>query len=242
VAGFPKTVSGDTTSVTGLAKTTAYLFTVTANAVDGTAGAPTGTDVVPTAATLKSSASTVVYGQRATLSGTVTRPGTATGVGAVTVLVERRPTSTTAWTRVATARSVSTGAWAVPVLPTRGYEYQATPQAGPGAWAGARNESPVITQKVAWKINASFVTATIKRGQTAQMRVSLSPGRYAQLELQRRVGTRWVVIQRKKSTSKGTAVLTVKHTKAGRFAYRVVARGDAYLVITGSAARGLIVK
>ncbi|HEV7755667.1 MAG TPA: M4 family metallopeptidase [Mycobacteriales bacterium] len=240
VPGFPKTVTGDTTSVTGLAETTAYRFTVTANAVDGTAGAPTGTDVVPTAATLKSSASTVVYGQRATLSGTVTRPGTATGVGAVTVLVERRPPHTADWTRVATARSVSTGAWAVPVLPTRGYEYQATPQAGPGAWAGTASAD--ITQKVAWKINASFVTATIKRGQTAQMRVSLSPGRYAQLELQRRVGTRWVVIQRKKSTSKGTAVLTVKHTKAGRFAYRVVARGDAYLVITGSAARGLIVK
>jgi hypothetical protein len=62
------------------------------------------------------------------------------------------------------------------------------------------------------------------------------------LELQRRVGSRWVVVQRKKSNSRGQAVLTVRHTSAGAFSYRAVARADAQLLVGGSSTRSLRVR
>jgi Zn-dependent metalloprotease len=242
VPGFPQTAAADATGAAApaLVAGTPYTFTVTANAVDGTAGTPVTTTLLPTGTTITNSPTTVIYAQRTTLTGTVTRPGTATPVGAVSVLVEGRSKGTTAWGTVATVKSASTGAWTTSHVPFRNYEYRATPLAGPGAWAGTPSAARV--QNVAWKVNASFAASTIRVGQTATMRVSVAPGKLARFELQRRVGNAWVVVQRKNSTSKGTAYLAAKHTKAGSFTYRVVVNGDTRYVITASSARALRVR
>jgi hypothetical protein len=245
VSGFPQTgVTGTSVPVTELDPAKAYTFTVTANATDGTPGTASTVEVVPPTTTLARTPAAPVYGQRVTLSGTVS--GGTKPLGGVPVLVEARPKGTSAWTALATTRSGSTGRWAAVHVPTRTYEYRATPQAAPANWAatGAWTAKPgtAVAVPVSWKVAASFVASTIKRGTTAQLRVGVAPARYASLELQRKVGTRWVVVQRAKSTSRGTAVLSAKHTTAGRFAYRVIVRSDAYYVLAASGAYGLTVK
>jgi Zn-dependent metalloprotease len=249
VADFPATqVGGTSVTVNGLSPATAYTFTVTANATDGTTGTAATVQVLPSTTTLVRTPAAVVYGQRVTLSGDVT--GRSAGgtklLGGVPVLVEARPKGTSAWTALATTRSVSTGRWAAAHVPTRGYEYRATPltargtRAASGAWAANPGTAAAVT--VSWKVTASFAASTIRRGTTAQMRVAVAPARYASLELQRKVGTRWVVVQRAKTTSRGTAVLSAKHPTTGRFAYRVIVRSDAYYVLTATGAYGLTVK
>jgi hypothetical protein len=247
VAGFPTVgVTGTSVPVAGLDPAQSYTFTVTAHAVDGTAGTASTASVLRTQTSFTRSPATLVYGQRVGLSGTVTQVGTGTRLGGVTVLVQGRPYGGSSWYTMATVRSVSTGAWYAAHVPNRHYQYRAVPQAGTaghaaqGVWAGPATAAALA--KVAWRVSGSLRYSTIKRGQSLSMSAAVAPGRVATVELQRRVGSRWVVVQTKRTTSKGTAILTARHTKAGVFSYRVVARGDAQLLVAGSSARSLRVR
>ncbi|MCW2569120.1 MAG: hypothetical protein JWN54_3217, partial [Mycobacterium sp.] len=248
VDGVRQTVAPGTTtvSVPDLAATTAHTFSVVANATDGTAGNAAAATAVRTRSTIARSPSTVVYGQRVTVYGDVVRSDTGARVAVPGVLIESRPRGTSTWSRVTTVRTDANGHWVMTYAPGRHSEFRATPQAGTGtpaglgAWAGS--PSAAAGTFVAWRVNAAFASSTIRRGQTAQLKVSVAPGRYVTLELQRRVGSRWVVVQRKTSNSKGVAVLTVRHTSAGAFSYRAVARADAQLLVNGSSNRSLRVR
>jgi hypothetical protein len=196
--------------------------------------------LLATTTTIGGSRTTTTYPGTVTLSGTVTQRGTSTRLGGGLVTVRSRPAGGRVWSTVKTVRADAKGAWKFAIRPTRNTVYQGILPAGTGRWAGTSNR--LLSLKSAPRVVASLRATTIKRGQTATVNVAVQPGRAVGVELQRKVGSRWVVVQRKTTNRSGKATMTHRATARGRFAYRVVTRADTTNAAGTSVARTLTVR
>ena len=197
--------------------------------------------LVPTVSTLNSSAGVATYGSTVTVSGIVTRKDvTSTRLGSGLVTVRYLPSGTSVWTTIGTVRADANGAWKFAYRPSRNGTYYAVVPTAPGRWAGTSNRT--VAQSVMPKVAATFKASTIRRGQTASMSVAVAPARKYTVELQRRSGSKWVVVQRRTTLSTGKVILSDKPRASGSYSYRVVTRGDTYNRATASSSRALRVR
>jgi 5-hydroxyisourate hydrolase-like protein (transthyretin family) len=196
--------------------------------------------VVPTTSTLGNSPSAATYGGTVSVYGTATQAGTSTRLAGTTVTVQGRYAGSSTWFTAGTVKTTSTGAWKVTHKPYRNLQYRVLVPAVPGRWAGAG--SRVGSSSVAPKVGAAFRAGTIRLSQTASVSTTVAPGRKYTVELQRRDGGKWVVVQRKATNSKGAVTLTVRPTKRGKYTYRVVTRADSYNRAGASSSRTLTVR
>jgi Zn-dependent metalloprotease len=227
-------------SVTGLSAKAAYQFAVKAVATDDTPGPTTSVSVVPTSSTLLNSVASMTYGGTTTLSGTVTQAGTSTKIAGATVRIQAWYAGGSAWATAGTVKTTSAGAWKLAHKPYRNVTYRMDVAAMPGRWGAVGSKT--VSTGVAARLNASFGSSTIRLGQTASVSVAVAPGRKYTVELQQRVGSRWVLVQRKVTNSKGAVFLSVKPTKRGKYTYRVVTHADTYNRAGATSTRSLTVR
>jgi Zn-dependent metalloprotease len=234
-------VSTYTLPLTGLSSTTAYPVTVRAYAVDGSVSAASPVGLVPTTTTLTTSRATAAYPATVTLSGTVTRrDDPSIRLPYATATVQMRYAGYSTWVTAGTVNADGNGVWRLVQRPTRNVVYQVVLPAAPGRWAGASNRP--LAQNAAPRVTASFRPTAIGRGQTARMTVSVAPVRVFVVELQRRSGSKWVLVQRRTTNKSGKVTLTTKPGARGKFVYRVVTRASTMNVAGASVSRTLTVR
>jgi hypothetical protein len=129
------------------------------------------------------------------------------------------------WTTLTTRTTASNGTWSASVAATQNADYRAAVDARVSGWLPAKEVGPTAVT-VTPPVSASFRTGTIRLGQTAKVSVKVAPARKVVVELQRRSGSRWVVVQRLTTFTNGAASMSVKPTARGKASYRVVSRAD----------------
>lgn len=216
----PVEPSGTRTAFT--ADTPAFTFSVadrnewgktTAKLVDAAASAPT-LNVPPW----------VVYDNLLDLTGKLV------GTDARTVNLQARNSPTSPW-YVVTSRLNTTGSYIYTFqhTPSRQYRVEVPNRSsGNRVWYGGY--SPIGTNNVQHKVNASFPTPTVKRGETARATLGVLPGHNGTATLQRYVGTAWTTVGSVQFTN-GLGDGYVRSTTPGRVSYR-------YYVPTATVAGG----
>jgi hypothetical protein len=165
--------------------------------------------------TLKSSAATVTFSQPVTLDGTV--KGAKAGV---TVTLERRPSTGTAFVVAATATTSDKGRFSFAARPSVNSVYRATAATTPPA------TSPEVTTAVAPLVGLKVSDTTPHRGQRVRFRGTVRPPHD---------GMR-VSIQRKRADGGWTTVRTPRLTDAGstfsRYSKRIrIRRSGTYRTV-----------
>lgn len=227
-------------SVGGLAPTTQYSFSVFAVDWAGNVSAPISeTLTTARASSFASSLSRTAlrYGQQVAVHGHLTDTADGTPLaGRSVALYARRSTSTT-WTRVATATTDVDGKVSALHGPAR-HTYYSWRHASDGTQGSA--SSPARLVKVATAVTAAFSDATIRLGQTTYLRGSVAPGHPGQyVYLQRYYGGAWHGVTSKKLTSTSRYSFAIKPTTRGTGRYRVVKRADTDHSTGVSATRSL---
>ncbi|GAB2554833.1 hypothetical protein [Kribbella endophytica] len=155
----------------------------------------------------------VVYDNLLDLTGTIV------GTAPRRVILEARNTPTSAWYTV-TSRVNTTGSYLYTFQTTPSRQYRVQVQnavAGSKVWYGGY--SAIGTNNVQHKVNASFPTPTIKRGDTARATVQVLPGHNGTATLQRYVGSAWTTVGPVQFTN-GLGDGYVRSTTPGRVSYR----------------------
>ncbi|GAA1556403.1 hypothetical protein [Kribbella lupini] len=176
--------------------------TTTAKLVDAAASAPTLN--VP---------AWVVYDNLLDLTGKLA------GTDPRTVILQARNSPTSAWYTV-TSRLNTTGSYmyTFQFTPSRQYRVQVpNAVAGNKVWYGGY--SAVGTNNVQHKVNASFPTSTVKRGETARATLGVLPGHNGTATLQRYVGSAWTTVGPVQFTN-GLGDGYVRSTTPGSVSYR----------------------
>lgn len=164
----------------------------------------------PPTLTLASSVPSVIFGQSATLSGTLRRG--AAPLANQTVTIESQP-----GVAVATATTDAAGAFTAAVAPSVLTTYRAKSQ-------GVTAE-PTVTVAV-----AHLVKLTVKRkGTKGYVRGSIGPSHVGlPVTVQKRVGSRWVTVKKVKTTSKSTfSTVATKLKPKGKYQFRATTLADA---------------
>ncbi|MGC4937575.1 hypothetical protein [Kribbella sp. DT2] len=156
--------------------------------------------------------------------------GKLAGTDARTVNLEARNSPTSPW-YVVTSRLNTTGSYMYTFqhTPSRQYRVEVPNRvSGSRVWYGGY--SPIGTSNVQHKVNASFPTPTVKRGDTARATLGVLPGHNGTATLQRYVGTAWTTVGSVQFTN-GLGDGYVRSTTPGRVSYR-------YYVPTATVAGG----
>jgi hypothetical protein len=203
--GATKSVSGTSTTVTGLTNGTLYTFAVTATNAAGTGTAGTSNAVRPTWQTYVSLTATkqIVSGGTASLSGTLTRSADGVGVGGQTVGIYAKTAPATTYTLVRSLTTTGTGSYATSFKPTKNTTYVAKFLGAPGF---DKASSFGRLTNVAYRVTATWTQA----GRTVTVKGSVSPsaaGRAISLRYKRSDGTT-IVLRSGTVTANGTYTLT----------------------------------
>jgi 5-hydroxyisourate hydrolase-like protein (transthyretin family) len=174
----------------------------------------------PSRASLTSStASAVVYGGRATVSG-VLRNASGKALPQVAVRLQRRKVGTTAWTTVATGRTTASGTVSLTHQPTVSSQVRLVSASG---WAYTAASSPVRRTLVRWKATAAFNASSIPNLTTVVLRGTVSPAVNGTLvRRQLKVDGVWTTLQEARTRADGTYAFSWRMSaKKGSYAYRV---------------------
>ncbi|MCW2959588.1 MAG: hypothetical protein JWP18_2391, partial [Solirubrobacterales bacterium] len=179
-----------------------------------TTGAPVGARTASTTATLKGTQA-IASGYPADIAGTVTSASGAP-LSEATVVIQVLAAGATAWRKVATEKTASTGAFAAVVTPSRNSRYRAV-------FAGTATDpavtSPSIKVSVVPVISLKASARRVVLGGTLTFTGVLKPrSAAATVMLQCRRGTRWLEAGSAKVLSNGAYRVRLKVTssKAGR--------------------------
>ena len=201
--GATKTVTGTSTTVTGLTNGTSYTFTVKAINAAGTGAAGTSNAVVPTWVTTLTEAATVIVGTGGTanVKGALVRSD---GVGIVgaTIEIYRRVAPGTSYAFLKTVRTGSNGAWATSSTVTKNTYWQAR-------FAGAQGYDPAVSPIRLTKVRYKVTAAYSQSGRTVTVKGAVTPnaaGRTVYLRMRR---------------SDGSLVTLAKTTVAANGTYRM---------------------
>lgn len=211
---------------TGLRTGTDYSYSVFAVDTSGNVSPRAAQTLRGTRTTMSAPTRRVTSGAAVTVSGRLVTSSTSAALGGqpVDVLVRRR--GTTAWTRIATATTTTTGQVSVRHTPAWHADY-ALRFRGRGAHLGA--DSAVSPVDVATRVTSTLSTGSIRLGGTAAISGAVAPAHARQsvsLQLRGTDGV-WRSVSRTTLSSTSGYRFAVKPTRRGTVAYRVVRPADA---------------
>jgi hypothetical protein len=247
------TVTGTSTTITGLTPGVSYSVDVAAVNVVGTGpyatsvqGTPnSGTTPTPTptpTTTTKPPAATattvtiaggkkVVSGTGAALSG-VLKTSAGAAVSGKSVTVQSRPVGATSWTTAATVTTTSTGGWSATVKPTENREFRAVFAAATPYTASSSGTTTVL---VAPKITRKLSATTVKKGAKVTFTGTVSPAHKGKtVALQRLQSGTWVTKKSATTSTTSTYKLVWKTDSTKDFRWRVYMAKDAQHVAGAS--------
>ena len=161
--------------------------------------------------TLLTDTPSLTAGRAVRLSGTVTRSGAPVAGQSIDLIVRRAPGNVEQ--RIATFTTGAGGAFAVSDLPSATTRYVVRA-------AGASSPSRVVVVRP--KLTAGLSRSVAHRGRPVSVRGSVQPSASSQrVFLQRRVGAKWVSVQKAVVTS--SYRFGLRPTRPGAYRYRVVA-------------------
>jgi hypothetical protein len=171
------------------------------------------------------SSSALVAGQRATITATVRRSGTAIAAPGVHVLVYRKMFGSTSWTVAATLTTNAAGQVKLATAPTANTYYYARTVTRGGYFASA---SPTTSVSAHRRVTLRVSSSSVRAGTTVTFAGSVLPSRSAlTVSLQRLAGGKWTTVVVGRTTSAGTYSLRWRPTSTADYAWRVVAAADA---------------
>ena len=176
----------------------------------------------PAAAALSAAVShaTTSYAQRITITGRLTRSGTATGVAGQRVELWRRRAGTTTWTYVAAVATSSTGGAAFAQAPGYSTDFQLRHPASL-TWAAA--SSPTRRVGVHARVTVAITPSTVTLGGSARISGAVTPAHSGQAAyLQRWTSAGWHTDAGYVLPASGGYGFTVRPTARGTWSYRVV--------------------
>ncbi|MDQ1249501.1 MAG: hypothetical protein QG597_3876 [Actinomycetota bacterium] len=197
--------------------------------MDGSTVVPTGTVTIthaaPTTLTETTRPTTVRYGGRVAVRGSLTHDGGAPVAGA-TVRIYQRRHGTSAWTQWSTATTTAAGTWSVTATPGLNTDYLARYAGTTGVTLAS--DSPVRVVTVGPRVTATASQTTIKLGARPVIGGAVTPNHREQLVYLQRYYTRaWHNVARQALSSASQVRFTVKPTTRGTWQYRVFKPGDA---------------
>jgi hypothetical protein len=214
-------------AVGGLTPQTEYSFSVFAVDWAGNVSAPISeTLTTARASSFASSVSRTAlrYGQQVRVHGHLTDTADGTPLAGRSVALYARRSTTSTWTRVATATTDVDGKVSALHQPAS-HTYYSWRHASDGTQGSA--SSPQRLVKVATAVTAGFSDATIRLGETTYLRGSVMPGHPKQyVYLQRYYGGEWHHVTKKLLTSTSRYSFAIKPTSRGTRTYRVVKKAD----------------
>lgn len=242
------TVPGDVRRVVvdGLDNATSYRFAVTAvNALgEGPEVAQRRSPSAPTAAVLTASTSTLVHGQRVTLTGRLFDPRTKAPLARRTVAVEGRVRGASAFTRVDTLRTSAAGTVRLTRTPGANVEYRLR-------YAGSLVEAPATARR-AVDVKARMTGRFTKGGSPvasvpvrAKLRLSgrVSPAHAGDVVLRQQwAGNRWVTLARARVSPQGTYGFGLQPVSRGTKTFRVFLPGTRTHVASATGRLRLVVR
>jgi bacillolysin len=178
-----------------------------------------------TSLTIARSKSTIVYGSSVTISGKLTYAGTAVGIAGKPVEVFRRRLypAGSAWTKIATVTTSSTGSYSHVSKPTVNSEYTTRFRTAGDFLAAPYPPAPNVY--VAPKITATLSKTTMPLGSTSYLSGSVSPSHAGRtVRLQRYYSGAWHNVSGKSMALSSTSKyrFSIKPGSRGTFKYRVV--------------------
>jgi hypothetical protein len=214
-ATTPVTAAGPTFAHT-YATPGGYQVSVTANDTNGP-GSPTITPfawTVGTVLTSTLSATTVASGHQITTSARLTRADSGQVLAGRSITLQFQAAATTTWTTVATISTSATGTASQAVTPPSNGSYRWT-YAGENGYTAATTPAARVSVSVAV---ATKVSATsIRYGTLTKITATATPHEYgATVQLQRLIGTKWVLVASARETSTGVVTFSTKLPKGSQ--------------------------
>ena len=212
-------------TVTGLAATTTYTVSVVVYDYLEQTSTLTTTTLLGTTLTTAASPASVAYGGTATLTGTLYRAGTATRLAGRPLTLYHRRHGTSAWSKVATVTTSSTGVATAKRVPLAHTDYRWS-FAGSGTELGA--EGAVRLVKVVVRVSGTLSASSVALKRSVTMSAGVSPNHKGQrVYLQRLSGRTWVNVVSAVLGSTSAARFTIVGSTRGTFSYRVYKPSDA---------------
>jgi hypothetical protein len=223
LAGGPQlTVAAGTTSATlkGLVNGRGYTFAVRALNQWGSSGL-TGKGFAGSAITAKASASTILFGQKVTLSGVLTTGGKA--LKNTQVVIYARKAGTAKYVVVARVLTNTKGAYTWTAKPAVNTQYWIHYVGGPRMGVVSAVKAVTVRTIVTSKLSRT----TVARGGAVTISGSVTPKHARQNVLvQRLVGKVWKTVATVKLSSTSSYAYKLPTSARGTFTYRVVKTAD----------------
>ncbi len=208
-------------TLTGLDTTKAYTVGVSAINAKGD-GAEKVVTLAPTSLPVSPASLITVVGASVALSGQIVRVGSGPVLGDVAFL-EQRPAGTTQWSRVASIKTDTAGAWRYTVKPQVNTAYRINHPGSYGMWPAVSALS-TITVRYAVTVTPSAMTTTANRAVTFTGTVRPAGGAVTASLQRYTTDGEWVTIQSAAVTAGGTYSIARAFAK-GTWNLRVVATG-----------------
>jgi GH25 family lysozyme M1 (1,4-beta-N-acetylmuramidase) len=207
---------------------------------------PAPAPIVPALATTVTAAATraVSHGSTASVTGRLTQ-GTAALAGR-TVDVLTRATGATTWTKVAQARTSTSGAFSAPVRPAAGVDvsvrFAGSPATGT-AKALRASSSKVVTVSVRPKVSAKLAASVVRTNSRTTLTAAVSPAKAGQKAYrQRLVRGAWRTWQTASVGRDGVVRFAITTSGKATYRYRVLVPARTGYAAASSAAVTLTVR
>ena len=211
-------------TVTGLASHTTYTFSVTATNAFGTSAATSRT-LKGTVTKATFSPTKLVYGQKSTVTGKVTDATTGKPVAGQTIYLYGRVKGATAYTSAgAKAITAANGTFRFTIAPKVTHRWYVTSR-GPDRM-GANSSSKAVPVRAT--VTMSLNHASVHVGTTVTFSGTVRPKTGGVVQLQRKVGSVWVVKKTGTPSASGAYSLTWKPASKTDYAWRVVVSGPTF--------------
>ncbi len=229
--------TASSTVIAGLAAATTYTVSVVVYDFAGGSSPPVSRTLLGTTLSTAAAPSTVAYGGATVVSGTLRRAGTATGLGARSLVLYQRRHGTTVWGRVGAVTTATNGVASSRRVPTVNTDYLWT-YAGSGSEMASGGSVRVVG--VAPKVVLALSATRVLVRHAVTVTGSVGPNHRGQrVYLQQKVGTGWRNVASAVLSSTSAVRFAYTPTVRGTFVFRLYKAADADHVASASAARSL---
>jgi subtilisin family serine protease len=190
----------------------------------GNASEARAVTLLGTALTATASGSALAHGQDVTIQGRLTASSTGAALAGRSVQLLVRSGGTSAWTRVATLTTTSTGAVSFTHQPQWNAEYALRFR---GSQGHLGSQSSAVAVAVRHRVTANLSASSVRLGSSARLTGTVHPNHAGEpVLLQRNDGGTWRRIATATLSSTSTYSFTITPTSRGTAEYRVVRPAD----------------